>query len=179
MASNRLIIIDNFIDNIGEIRQHALNDTYYPPTINDHWVGFRTQKYENLDFCEKIKNLLKINYYQSKNFYFMGLFCYCPKVSQELAGNYYNKFKLHTDKESQYAGILYLNLNPPKNTGTIVGKHFVENVYNRLIMFDSTILHGPDNFYGNEIENSRLIFVFFSWEKLMLPSSNHKNIFKL
>jgi hypothetical protein len=179
MESNRLVIVDDFIDYVDEIRQYALHDIYYPPTINDNWVGFRSKKYKDLKFCQQIKKLLNQNYYGNKKFEFEGLFCYCPKISQDLAGSYYDRYKLHTDKTSQYAGIFYLNLNPPKHTGTIVGKNVVENVYNRLIMFDSTKMHGPDNFYGDNIEDSRLLFVFFSWTKLTLPFSSNKNIFNL
>ena len=48
MESNRLVIVDDFIDYVDEIRQYALHDIYYPPTINDNWVGFRSKKYKDL-----------------------------------------------------------------------------------------------------------------------------------
>lgn len=37
----------------------------------------------------------------------------------------------------------------------------VENRYNRCVMFDSTLWHSADNFFGTDMDNSRLTIVFF------------------
>ena len=60
----------------------------------------------------------------------------------------------------------FLTPDAPEYTGTSFrskGKeHLVDNIYNRLIMFDSKILHGPQDFFGDDITNARLNLVFFS-----------------
>jgi hypothetical protein len=59
----------------------------------------------------------------------------------------------HKD-DSSYAGVVYLNKNPEKNSGTVImdnGKEvIVENKYNRLVMYDR-IFHRPERFFGINI----------------------------
>jgi hypothetical protein len=68
------------------------------------------------------------------------------------------------------AGVIYLNENAPKNTGTsFYGRYpqgltktiVAENVFNRLVIFHPSMWHQPDGFFGNCLDNSRLIITIF------------------
>ena len=79
---------------------------------------------------------------------------------------------IHQD-ESFYnvAGIIYLNENPPIGTGTLfynknpngelIKTLTVENVFNRMIIFNPTLWHSPANTFGNDLETGRLTVTFF------------------
>ena len=49
MTSIRLKVFDDYSSDVDAIRQHAIHDTYYPPTINDWWLGFRSKMYSHKD----------------------------------------------------------------------------------------------------------------------------------
>lgn len=72
---------------------------------------------------------------------------------------------IHTDPKCVYAGVVYLNKNPPVNAGTMIYKEndeieYVENVYNRLVLYKSKLKHSAMGGFG-EGENSRLTFTMF------------------
>jgi len=173
MESIRLKIFDEYSSDINQIRQHAIQDVYYPPTINDWWLGFRTKPYTEKDdnvvgnLCKQIIKDLDDEYYHGQKFEFEAYFYYCPSLSQEFAGpQVWEKIRFHRDYKSNFAGLYFLTPDAPEYTGTSFrskGKeHLVDNIYNRLIMFDSKILHGPQDFFGDDITNARLNLVFFS-----------------
>ena len=110
-----------------------------------------------------------------------GCFQYCTAE---------NKAVYHIDEQT-YAGIIYLTPNAPAQTGTSFYKSkitnrmklhndhdivfengyydstkfelidTVGNVYNRLILFDSKIIHAAPVYFGNTMENGRLFQLFF------------------
>ena len=49
-------MIDNFFDNVDEIREYALSCEYFLPEKKDTWVGFRTKK------LEKDSDIVKLIY---------------------------------------------------------------------------------------------------------------------
>jgi|694.fasta_scaffold00037_20 hypothetical protein len=89
---------------------------------------------------------------------------------------------IHTDARCIYAGVVYLNKNPPLNSGTMIFKddnkvEYIENIYNRLVLYKSKFNHSAMCGFG-ENENSRLTFTAFfnkidmtvkSDDVLMLP----------
>lgn len=173
MESFRLKIFDNYSSSVEEIREYAIQDKYYPPTINDWWMGFRSKLYTEKDnnivgnLCKKISDDISIQFYRGKKIKFEAYFHYCPAISQEFAGSdVWEALRFHRDYKSNFAGLYFLTPNPPAYTGTSFRykskEHKVDNVYNRLIMFDSKILHGPQDFFGDDITNARLNLVFFS-----------------
>jgi hypothetical protein len=95
-----------------------------------------------------------------------------------------------TSTVSCWAGVIYLTPNPPVNTGTNLYKHKnfnddkgkyddsiimedrldkekwelytkVENIYNRAIFYKVNQYHSADNYFGKELNNSRLFQIFF------------------
>ena len=173
MTGIRLKIFDDYSPDVDAIRQHAIQDTYYPPTINDWWLGFRSKMYSDKDdnvigeLCRRIVKDLDNQFYHGSKFKFDAYFHYCPLVSQQFAGpEVWESLRFHRDYKSNFAGLYFIAPNPTEYSGTSFVKddmeHKVDNVFNRLIMFDSKILHGPQDFFGDDITNARLNLVFFS-----------------
>jgi hypothetical protein len=72
---------------------------------------------------------------------------------------------IHQDIDVLYAGVIYLNENPDKHSGTSLyknedGKYKLvyefENKFNKMILYDATIPHGITKFIDN-----RLSLLFF------------------
>ncbi len=68
------------------------------------------------------------------------------------------------------AGLIYLNPISPKNTGTafytkrdvdFIPNLIVENIFNRMIIFKPDMWHSPLDFFGTDLESSRLTITFF------------------
>lgn len=69
------------------------------------------------------------------------------------------------------AGVIYLNENPGVNTGTVFYNKnskgelmktlTVENVFNRMIIFDPARWHAPVGAFGGDLETARLTITFF------------------
>ena len=92
----------------------------------------------------------------------------------------FDKSWLHKDSISLLAGVVYLNPNPRPNTGTIVYMDgddkeptVVENEYNKLVLYNGSFLHAPQNGFGTDINDSRLTMVFFMSDiKIMAGFAN-------
>ena len=85
---------------------------------------------------------------------------------------------IHIDDEASYAGVLYLTPNPPADSGTSfynesnIETHYLENIYNRLVIYPSHKSHSLKNAFGDAINNGRLTFTFFC----TLKQKNKKTI---
>jgi len=195
-------IIDNFLDNPQKIREFSIENLYYPPTINENWLGFRTKVFSEKDtglvgdiinkIWVSLEKNLKID---RKNFKISSYLHYSPKICEisatdkggifSEAGGIFSKYRFHVDSTyTNYAGLIYLTPNPPENSGTffVRGKDldYIENQYNRMIFYDSSIIHAPASFFGESLDDSRLTFVFFIKKNNfnnVTPKSN--NIFNL
>jgi hypothetical protein len=75
-----------------------------------------------------------------------------------------------------YAGVLYLTPNPEPNSGTAFYNEsgeeidYVENIYNRLTIYSSNILHSLKESFGDNINNGRLVYTIF----IKLDKSDNK-----
>jgi len=75
--------------------------------------------------------------------------------------------KLHKDDLCIVAGVVYLTPDAPLNTGTIIvdarNNKFinVDNVYNRLVAYESQNLHALADVFGDSKENGRMTYTFF------------------
>ncbi len=112
-------------------------------------------------------------------------------------------FGLAHQDSTRFAGLVYLNENPPENTGTVfyelsrkplpqidgfkeasisksvdtvtkfisvkeryntqnfVKDFEVENRFNRLLIYEGTRPHSPGVYFGNTLQDSRLVLVFW------------------
>ena len=158
------IIIDNFLENVDEIREEALLLDYTKSLPNSGgWKGFRclNGNVVTFDLHEKIKDKLIELDTKFNNCEMRGFFHYT------LDEHNLGKENVHRDYGFDYAGVLYLTPNPPKNSGTSfyddlnteIG--YLENVYNRLVIYSANELHSLKQSFGDNINNSRLTFTFF------------------
>jgi hypothetical protein len=115
-----------------------------------------------------------------------GCFQYCDENST---------MWIHPDHGNTYAAVVYLTPNPPEGTGTGFFKNkktsqeyqensefvlpkeectnldnwemidYVENVYNRCVIFNAKRFHSATKYFGTTPEDSRLFQVFFFNEK--------------
>ena len=188
------LIIDNFYDNVDEVRKYALSLDYQNPE-NHGAVGFRSESGRKIykgtkEFFEHLLNV-KIqddNKVGGWNYSTNGCFQWCPKGTQLV---------YHCDSQN-YAGIVYLTPDAPCNCGTSLLRHkeykikdntiftyddwhelivnkdnlFIDkspweevdnfgNIYNRLVLFNSHNVHSVSEYFGNNINNSRLFQLFF------------------
>jgi hypothetical protein len=181
-TSCSIIIIENFYENPLEVRNFALKqnykkDLYYP--------GNRTKSFANDEIKNKLENIIKpfagnIVYFSNDNDNDNGTFQYATS---------YDHTWIHKDNDKDndinWTGIVYLTPDAPFSSGTTIYKYKnqlasktelekfskdyskwdivdnIGNVFNRLLIFDSTQYHASTNYFGTDIYNSRLFQVFF------------------
>lgn len=179
---NEIIIKDNFLSNPDLIRKIALDLEYNQPRVIDYrsigidrvdvldnWRGYRHWFEEILNVPkEKILNTICSEYnLNSKNYYLNTCFHYSLEKTKSTCFPSFEEYKYHRDSDtSVYAGLIYLYPDPPKHSGTTIitsnnTKNYLENVYNRMIVYPSNFLHGPTDLFGNDIKTSRLTLTFF------------------
>lgn len=68
---------------------------------------------------------------------------------------------------SDFAGVIYLNLLPEPNSGTLIKINDnivqIDNVFNRLLLYDAKLVHRPQKGFGNNLIDTRLTITFFTW----------------
>lgn len=195
------IVIDDFYENPYDIRDFALKLNYN----SCHLPRFHSKSFSNVLQYNKIQNILYPFAGKIKNFYientidendpelfygdsYNGSFQFSigskiPWIHMDnLSFNYNNEIIL----PNSWAGIVYLNPNPPNNTGTNLFKlkdtykhdsfihkyhrhdlnkwdiiDTIGNKFNRLILYRSNTYHSADSYFGTNINDARLIQLFF------------------
>lgn len=193
------IIIDDFYENPYDIRDFALKLNYN----SCHLPRFHSKSFSNVLQYNKIQNILypfagKINNFYIENtsnendpelFYgdpYNGSFQF--SLGSKIPWIHTDTFSLNENRSwtNSWAGIIYLNPNPPNNTGTNLYelkdkyKHdlmidkfdrhdsnkwdiidTIGNKFNRLILYRSQTYHAADSYFGTNINDARLIQLFF------------------
>lgn len=167
---------DNFFANVDEIRNFALQCPFY--TKHNHpgniasFPGYRTDYINNLDndlyeilvnaqlsIVQNFLDLSKFSEYWTK-FSFSYTLKDTPNWEHVDFTDNWNGF------HKFFGGIIYLNPNPPKDTGTVLtGVDVIENVYNRYVMYDATKPHAVQNNFGNDKKSGRLVLTHFIYFK--------------
>ena len=197
----RIISKDNFFNNPNEVRDIALSLNDWILSEDGHsygWKGKRTQclsKYRNY-FLDRITQNI-FDYVWDKadldNWRYPrwddGQFSnnhavpYCkirnPSISTYFHISTESSKHYYADWQNRYhmdfmpcAGVIYLNPNPPSNSGTSIidayNNKFInmENEYNKLVAYDGYYIHGPSNFFGDSEISGRMTLNFFIHEKL-------------
>lgn len=158
-----MIIIDNFLQDPDNVRIDGLELTYTKSEPNSPgWRGFRCL-YTTVVGVELNKLIWnKLNELDPIQFNDSFLRCYFHYTLGEDMSD-----TTHTDSGFDYAGVLYLTPNPQPNSGTIFYNddneqiNYVENVYNRLIIYPSNIPHRIMESFGDDITNGRLTYTIF------------------
>jgi hypothetical protein len=157
-----MITIDNFLENPDLVREDALDLSYTKAEPNSPgWRGFRclhTSMVGNEVYELVEKKLSELD----PKFNNAMLRCYFHYTTNEDMSD-----TTHTDGIYDFAGVLYLTPNPPTNSGTIFFNEnneeidYVENVYNRLIIYPSNTLHRIKESFGDSLTNGRLTYTVF------------------
>ena len=179
-SNQSFIVVDNFYKNPDTIREFALQQNFVE---NPEYHKGKRAIDPSFRFPELKLEFEKIIGKPIKNWDTYGVngcFQYCTAE---------DKAVYHVDIQS-YAGIIYLTPDSPPNAGTSFYRSkttkkmkpdndenvfktgyydstqfdlvdTVGNVYNRLILFDSKMIHAAPVYFGNNIENGRLFQLFF------------------
>lgn len=162
-----MIVIDNYFHCPKIIRNYALSNVkYYPKQPEDGWEGYRSYLLSEKNDLEKeiilkIENTLTNEV--SKELKTLDVYFHCcPRfIMHEIYD--FHEMKWHQD-QCDYAGVIYMTPNPPKNTGTCFKPgDCVENVYNRFLCYPGKLTHGPDHLFGKDLKTTRMTITFFSW----------------
>lgn len=114
-------IADNFFEDPDKIVEFALKQKFY--SGNGFWPGQRTEFLHTIDvnlfnfICNKILNIISLE--KSKYWNFEITF----QLIKPFTENQYdlrNCGWVHKDYPSIFSGVIYLNKNPEKNTGTSI-----------------------------------------------------------
>jgi len=170
----RIFTIENYFENVNDIRKYCLTKQFNPPEGVQAWKGFKTEQLsENNLFeksiIEKIKTTLteelpneNVSKYRFES-YFQCMF----ESTKDTFEPSFEENPLHRDAGyHEYAGVIYLNPDVDSKYGTNVNGEFVENVYNRFVCYPAHCWHGPADMFGDKIENARMTLVFFLYQNL-------------
>jgi hypothetical protein len=161
---DNIIIIDNCIDDIDSFRKRALELNYTKSDPNSGgWKGYRCLEETDLanDLIFRIGNKLSDTNTIFKNVNYRYHF-HCSLLENNTDTN-----KIHKDSMSDYAGVLYMTPNPSDDSGTSFYNDtgniicYLNNIYNRLVMYPSNIWHSVNSSFGNSLEDGRLTFTIF------------------
>lgn len=162
----QLKIIDNFLECPLIWRSFALNQNF----IKDEsgYPGYKSLPLDEINneifhsFAGKLIQHVTV----ARNRFDRLKVQFAYSMADEVQGN------IHQDEPFyNIAGLIYLNEISPLNTGTLFysrnvnGELYqslvVENVFNRMIIFDPQIWHAPANLFGTTIDDARLTITFF------------------
>lgn len=119
-------IVDNFYENPDSIREFALSLEYKSST-DGSWPGVRTNELCEIDsnffdlFCKKLFSLYYDLNYHEISWHVSSCFQLIETFSKE-ENNIKNEGWIHSDVDSIFAGVIYLNPNPKPNWGTSIYK---------------------------------------------------------
>ena len=170
--SIKTIVIEDFYNNPDDVRKFVLNNMEY--VTHNYHPGIRTNYNIEMECVkDKIESLLN------------PLFGKIEGISMHFQINTaFDKSWIHKDNYmNNWAGVLFLTPDPPVQSGTdiylspqindttndtIYKEDFkwkkqihIGNIYNRLVLFRSDYFHMSSRYFGNNIENGRLIQLFF------------------
>lgn len=161
-----LKIIDNFFEAPSLWRHYGLKQEYDKDL--SQYPGLRSKPIDelNVSLFHQLASKLIIHATNSSSFdRLKAQFSLTTKDSS-------TENIIHRDEPFyNVAGLIYLNENPPKDTGTYffgqgpTGEYkktiVVENVYNRMVIFDPSIWHCPAGYFGDDLSTGRLTITFF------------------
>ena len=176
----RIIVVDNFLKHPNLARLKGLRQKYYtqdnhpkPNSINQ-FPGIRANDLSVVDpkFNSNLKTTLQCAIDGSA-----GVSGRINPDIEECKFNYSltfqnTKYHYHYDtdygmSQTNYAGIIYLNKNVPMGYGTTLvfpGETInIQNVYNRLVVYPTSVFHSLSGSFGNNRFNGRMvIYIFFN-----------------
>lgn len=166
-----MIIKDNFFDSPDDIRSLSLSQTFYDSKTHPHNIGgfpgYRTDYFNNIipDFYNVlITPITSLVDTKGLSDYYLQL-CFSYTLEDTPLLRHHDFEKGYNGFQKFYAGVTYLNPNPPENTGTIVLDENIENIYNRFVMYDAELEHVPAGTFGKTKESGRMVMTHFLFLK--------------
>jgi hypothetical protein len=158
------ILIDNFFENVDDVRSIALSSNYTKSNEETGWKGFRAPIID-VDIISTINNKLIEFDSKFKDIILQHFFHYTLDNTKNEQVDFL-KERFHKDG-FDWAGVVYLTPNPPPNSGTIIFDRFknptikIENIYNRFVFYNGNTLHGVEDTFGNNIIDGRMTVTLF------------------
>ena len=147
--SFKLIVIDNFFENPYSVREFALQQTFFQ--LGQNIPGIRAKDINsNTYYNYKLQKILN-RFYKNITIKHMFFHIMRSQDKQCLSVIIYLKPDANIDSGTCF----YNNINDLFYKIMTVG-----NIFNRLIIFDSSVYHMPVNCFGDDIYNSRLTMNF-------------------
>tara|TARA_R110000764_G_scaffold138371_1_gene226181 strand:+ start:111 stop:662 length:552 start_codon:yes stop_codon:yes gene_type:complete len=170
--------IKNFFNYPDKILKYANTVDYFPPTTSDSWKGLRSKPLNeiNPDLFHHIINKVLSTYYDFN----------LETVSWDKTYAAFHKMNninitkkdIHTDEDSELAGIIYLNKNGDINNGTTIYNNEKEiikvaNEYNSMVCYDSKFRHCASNCVG---ERFNIVFFIDILQVKQLPLDRFRRV---
>ena len=183
-TSCALIVIDNFYENPMEVRNFALKQEYVEES---YYPGKRSKPYACQEHKIRFQKILepligkKINFpfdsdngkfqYSTSNDHswvhfdnlgtiYAGIIYLTPDAPVESGTGFYQFMDgTMNAEESMLMNSEFVKYNKDMTKWKLVDK--VGNVFNRLVIFDSSRYHTALNYFGSDMYNGRLYQVFF------------------
>ena len=165
---NYFLLIDNFFNDPDHYRNIGIRniDLFESPNFLDNaWRGFRYElKESSVDFI--LDTVAEYFCFNVADFSLRTYLHLSTEDTKKSCFPHFEEYKFHVDS-SEYAGLVYMTPNsPPKFGTTIIDKDSnklieIENIYNRLICYPGSIVHGPTNLFGTNVHDGRLTLTFF------------------
>lgn len=177
----KLIIVDDFYSNPDSVRNYALSQ---PFEVSGNYPGLRTKPYLPNDLKQSLQHIVqnaggKITHWFEDSAY-TGAFQICTAKDRTW---------VHADHYNTWAGVCYLNPDPPISAGTALYRwkatkeyerknsdaptydgydytkwemtDYVSNKYNRIVLYRGNMYHASVDYFGDSIQNARLFQTFF------------------
>jgi hypothetical protein len=168
-----LIVKDNFFENTQEILALAKAQKYDAPKSHDNWAGMRSPLLNDVLSAEDMERLYTPISEHMFHSTLRGVGEYSFQYKTEMYFHYLDKNIKYTPKffhrdTSLMAGVVYLSETPTNDSGTILinnGEECkVDNVFNRCVLYNSSLLHAPLNGFGKTVDDARLTLTIFFGE---------------
>ena len=176
------IIKDNFFEDPDGLRKFALSLKYYTKTNHPQlkkdpkgigaFPGYRTNFYDQIDsifyknvhhnILPHVSKLENVKHPSEKYTRFNLQISFSYTLNGALSFRHVDS--IMDDYKVRYGGLVYLHPDPPKKSGTTLYLNettYLENKYNRFVLYNSNIEHEPTNNFGSDINNSRLVLTIF------------------
>jgi len=160
-----LKIVDNFLESPGLWRAFALDQEYAKDQSG--YPGKKTKPLDDIN--DKLFHTLAgkiIKHTNGKEGF--------QRLKIQFTYSTAEEFKENNHQDEPFynvAGVIYLNENAPLNTGTqfldldkqgnLIETLVIENMYNRMIIFDPKKWHAMKGSFGKDIMTGRLTITFF------------------
>jgi len=179
-----IIVVDNFYENPDQVRQIALQQVYEPDLR--YFKGKRTtSKFLAPGTKQLFEQLIGKKITVWENHSYNGVFQYCtaedPLVYHSDIQSFAAAIYLTPDapvetgtsffRSKKYPRIRKVHSNDVNYNDVFENDYYdktkfdevdtVGNVFNRLVIWDARLIHSASNYFGNNLQNSRLFHLFF------------------